>query len=117
MAEGDPRESKPGPGPLIVWVTTDREEEAWELARGAVAGRLAASAHVTPTRSCYRWKGEIHQAEEFLVAFRSHGQVYDDLEAWIHNRHHYDLPEIIALPVSGGLAPYLDWMRDSVGRG
>jgi periplasmic divalent cation tolerance protein len=25
--------------------------------------------------------------------------------------HPYDLPELVVLPVEGGLAPYLDWVR------
>ena len=100
-------------GPLLVWVTTDDPVEAGRLARGAVAERLAASAHVTPTRSCYRWQGDLHEADEHLVALRTRRSVYAALEAWIRARHHYVLPEIIALPIAAGLEPYLDWIVDA----
>jgi periplasmic divalent cation tolerance protein len=31
----------------------------------------------------------------------------------IRSLHPYELPEVIAVPVMAGLAPYLDWVRDN----
>jgi periplasmic divalent cation tolerance protein len=35
---------------------------------------------------------------------------YDKVEAVIRNFHPYELPEIICVPISGGLPAYLDWV-------
>jgi periplasmic divalent cation tolerance protein len=37
---------------------------------------------------------------------------YDDLAAFLTERHSYDEPEIIALPILAGSPAYLAWMRD-----
>ena len=37
---------------------------------------------------------------------------YDELAAFITERHSYDEPEIVALPIVAGSAAYLNWMRE-----
>jgi periplasmic divalent cation tolerance protein len=37
---------------------------------------------------------------------------YRDVEAAIRAKHPYELPEIVAVPVVDGLAPYLQWISD-----
>jgi len=94
---------------LQVQTTTDSRAEAMELSRAAVEARLAACAQVAgPVASMYWWDGGLERAEEWLR--------YDELAAFLTERHSYDEPEIIALPIVTGSAAYLTWMREETRR-
>ncbi len=98
---------------LQVQTTTDSRAEAMELSRAAVESRLAACAQVAgPVASMYWWDGGLERTEEWLVLLKLPADRYDELAAFITERHSYDEPEIIALPIVAGSTAYLNWMRD-----
>jgi periplasmic divalent cation tolerance protein len=98
---------------LQVQTTTDSRAEAMELARAAVQARLAACAQVAgPIASTYWWEGGIERAEEWLVMLKLPADRYVELAAFIAERHSYDEPEIVALPILAGSASYLSWIRE-----
>jgi periplasmic divalent cation tolerance protein len=98
---------------LQVQTTTDTRAEAMELSRAAVEARLAACAQVAgPVASVYWWDGDLERAEEWLVLLKLPVDRYDELAAFLTERHSYDEPEIIALPIVIGSAAYLTWMRE-----
>ncbi|MBA9006766.1 MULTISPECIES: divalent-cation tolerance protein CutA [Thermomonospora] len=98
---------------LQVTTTTDSRQEAAEIAKSAVAERLAACAQlVGPIASTYWWEGEIEQAEEWMVVFKTTADSFEDLASLITEAHSYDTPEIIATPVVAGSADYLRWVSE-----
>src|SRR2546423_1707256 len=98
---------------LQVQTTTDSRAEAMELSHAAVESRLAACAQVAgPVASMYWWDGKLERTEEWLVLLQLPADRYDQLAALLTQRHSYDQPEIIALPILAGSPPYLTWMRD-----
>ena len=98
---------------LQVQTTTDSRAEAMELARAAVQARLAACAQVAgPIASTYWWEGGIERAEEWLIMLKLPADRYGELAAFIAERHSYDEPEIVALPILAGSASYLSWIRE-----
>jgi periplasmic divalent cation tolerance protein len=98
---------------LQVQTTTDSRAEAMELCRAAVESRLAACAQVAgPVASMYWWDDGLERAEEWLVLFKLPADRYEDLAAFIAERHSYDEPEIIALPIVTGSAAYLSWLQE-----
>jgi periplasmic divalent cation tolerance protein len=102
---------------LQVQTTTDSRAEAMELSRAAVEARLAACAQVTgPVASVYWWDEGLERAEEWLVLFKLPADRYEGLAAFLAERHSYDEPEIIALPIVAGSAAYLTWMREETRR-
>ena len=102
---------------LQVQTTTDSRAEAMELSRAAVEARLAACAQVAgPVASTYWWDGALERAEEWLVLLKLPIDRYDELAAFLTERHSYDEPEIIALPIVTGSATYLTWMREETRR-
>jgi periplasmic divalent cation tolerance protein len=110
---------RPGGGEYLraryvqVQTTTDSRAEAMELARAAVEARLAACGQVAgPVASTYWWNDELERAEEWLVLFKLPADRYDELAAFLAQRHSYDEPEIIATPIVAGSATYLSWLLD-----
>lgn len=84
---------------------------AQALAEHLVAERLAACVNIlAPCRSVYRWRGAIENAEEVPVLLKTTAAGYPRLEAAIRARHPYELPEIVAVPISHALPAYLDWL-------
>jgi periplasmic divalent cation tolerance protein len=95
---------------LVITNLPDREI-AGKLAHALVEKRLAACINIlSPCRSVYRWKGEIEDAEEIPMLIKTTRSRYPELEAAIRAAHPYELPEIIAVPLAGGLPAYLDWV-------
>ncbi len=98
---------------LQVQTTTDSRAEAMELSRAAVEARLAACAQVAgPVASVYWWDGALERTEEWLVLLKLPADLYDELAAFITERHSYDEPEIAALPIVAGSTAYLNWLRE-----
>jgi len=100
---------------LAITTCPDRDT-AEDLAASLVADRLAACVSIIPgVTSVYAWKDEVHKDEEFVLLIKTRDDVYPALEEAIRQRHPYELPEIIAVPIEMGLQPYLTWIDDSVG--
>jgi periplasmic divalent cation tolerance protein len=102
---------------MFVQVTTatDAPEAARALARSAVEARLAACAQVSgPIESVYHWQGRIEQAREWVVVFKTPASAYQRLETHIKEHHSYEVPEILATPISGGYPAYLSWVEENV---
>ena len=103
---------------VVVLVTTANADEGARLGRTLVEERLAACANVIgPIRSIYRWQGAVEEADEHLVLLKARGADVGALEARVRALHSYDVPEVLALPVTAGSAPYLDWLADATTRG
>ena len=95
---------------LVISNLPDRAS-AEKLAHLLIDQRLAACVNVlSPCRSVYRWKGKVDDAEEFPLLIKTTRERYAALEAAVRKHHPYELPEIIALPLTAGLPAYLDWV-------
>jgi periplasmic divalent cation tolerance protein len=102
---------------MIVTHMPDRAS-ALILARSLVESRLAACVSVgAPVESLYHWRGKIETAEEVPLVVKSHPERYAEVEAAIRAGHPYELPEIVAVPITHGFAPYLQWIAAETGGG
>jgi len=103
---------------VVVLVTTADAEEGARLGRTLVEERLAACANlVGPIRSIYRWQGAVEEAGEHLVLLKARAADVAALETRVRALHSYEVPEVVALPIVAGSAPYLAWLADSTKRG
>jgi periplasmic divalent cation tolerance protein len=101
---------------LIVLVTVPNAETADKLAEALVGERLAACVNIVDgVRSIYRWQGAVERDDELLCIVKSTRGAFERLRARIVELHPYDVPEVIALPIEHGHAPYLAWLTGSVG--
>jgi periplasmic divalent cation tolerance protein len=98
---------------LIVITNCPDEATADRIARSVVEQRLAACVNrLAPVQSTYHWEGVIEEAVEVPLLIKSTRERYPELEAAIRSLHPYSVPEILALPVAAGYAPYLRWVDD-----
>ncbi len=103
---------------VVVLCTVGRAEDALAIASAVVEQRLAACVSVVPAiQSIYRWKGRVAREEERLLIMKTRRERFEALRAAIASRHPYEVPEIVALPLVAGHAPYLDWIDDAVRQG
>jgi periplasmic divalent cation tolerance protein len=68
-------------------------------------------------QSIYRWRNKIESAKEVLLLLKSSRSRFVAVDSAVRKLHSYDLPEIIALPITAGSRGYLDWISRSVSGG
>jgi periplasmic divalent cation tolerance protein len=96
---------------LLVLTNLPDRPAAEALASALVEQRLAACVNIlAPCRSVYRWQGVVETADEVPLLIKTTEARYAALEAAIRARHPYELPEVIALPITQGLPGYLAWL-------
>lgn len=99
--------------PLLVITHLPDAPSAETLAAALLEARLAACVtQLPPVRSMYRWKGALETAAEVPLLIKTTANRYPAIEAAIRAGHPYELPEIIAIPITRGLPAYLAWVAD-----
>ena len=102
---------------IVVFMTAANGEEATRLADMLVGAHLAACVQILPQmESVYRWQGNIERASEVLLLAKTTTARFADLEREVRALHSYDTPEIVAIPVVAGSAPYLEWLSNATAR-
>ena len=102
--------------PIVVLTTCPDDAVAARIARDLVESGLAACVNrLGPVHSTYCWQGATQDEPEVLLIIKTVSVRYSELEMRLKSLHPYELPEIIALPVTGGSAAYLGWLRAAVG--
>jgi periplasmic divalent cation tolerance protein len=102
----------------VVLMTAPSAEIAESIVSKLVDERLIACGNITtPVTSIYMWQGVSERSAEVLVLLKTPGHALERVTERIAQLHPYDVPEVIALPVSHGLPAYLDWVQQSVPAG
>ena len=97
--------------PIIVFMTAASGEEATRLADMLVGAHLAACVQILPEmESVYRWEGKVERQSEVLLLAKTTQAKFADLEREVRALHTYETPEIVAVPITAGSAPYLEWL-------
>lgn len=97
----------------VVLVTAPDAETGARVARTLLEDHLVACANLLPqVRSLYRWEGRVEDEPEVLLVLKTRSALVDALSERVREVHPYDVPEVIALPVTAGHAPYLKWVLE-----
>lgn len=103
---------------IVVLSACSSQDEARRIAGLLVERRLAACVNlVGGMRSVYRWQGAIEEAEEWLLVIKTRRSLFDALRTAIEQAHSYQVPEVVALPMTDGSAAYLEWLDKETGAG
>ena len=103
---------------IQVSTTVEKKEDADRIAKILVETRVAACVQVIgPIRSTYWWKGKVEEAGEWLCVMKTREELYSDLEASLKAVHPYEVPEIVAVPLTKGSEGYLRWIEEETKKG
>jgi len=103
---------------LLVLTNAPDRATAEQMARHLVETRLAACVNIlAECRSVYRWEGAVEEAVEVPLLVKTQEARYAEVERAIRALHPYAVPEVIAIAVDRGAAPYLEWVAAQVGPG
>jgi periplasmic divalent cation tolerance protein len=98
---------------LMVFTAAEDEQKGKALLRSAVQAKLAGSGQVIgPVFSAYWHLGEYGDGAEYKVLLMTTREQYEALEKHLIETHEWDNPEITAVAIDRGSAPYLAWLRD-----
>ncbi len=102
---------------LCVLTTVPKISKARSLAGLLVSKQLAACVQILPgLESHYRWRGKKEAAKEILLLIKTRASAYKRLEKTILQNHPYEVPEIVAFPITKGSKAYLGWINKEVKR-
>lgn len=100
---------------VVVLVTASSKEEAGKIADKLVEEKLAACVNIAGSvESVFWWEGKVDRAQELLLIIKSSQERLAQIIARVKSLHSYKVPEIIALPITGGSESYLNWINESV---
>lgn len=96
-------------------MVTAPQPSAREIARVLVEREVVACVNVTSeVHSIYRWEGAIAEDQEALLVIKTTRRQVSPLEEVLREIHPYDTFELLALEVTAGSGPYLQWIFDSI---
>ena len=97
--------------PLLVLTNLPDAASAKKIANALIESRAAACVNVlAECHSVYRWQGQVETAVEIPLLIKTTVANYPLVERIVRARHPYDVPELIAIPITHGLPAYLDWL-------
>jgi periplasmic divalent cation tolerance protein len=97
---------------LIALCTCPDAEIAGRIARALVGEGLAACVSTVPgVTSVYLWEGAVQTDTEVQLLIKTTAARLPVLIDRVRELHPYELPEVIAVPVIGGLPDYLQWVQ------
>ena len=103
---------------VLIYSTFPSAEAAATVGESLVTARLAACVNILPGMlSIYEWEGQLHRDPEAVMIIKTRAALAPAVVAAIAERHTYDTPAIVVLPIEGGAAPYLDWVRNQTSAG
>ncbi|KAK1694361.1 hypothetical protein QYE76_011058 [Lolium multiflorum] len=99
---------------IVVYVTVPNREAGKKLSESIISEKLAACVNIVPgIESVYWWEGKVQTDAEELLIIKTRESLLSALTEHVKANHEYDVPEVIALPISGGNLKYLEWLKNS----
>ena len=100
---------------IIIFCTVDSEKLGEQIAVDLVEAREAACVNIVPgIRSVYYWEDKLCRDSELLLVVKSVAEKFEAVRERIRRIHTYQVPEVIAVPITAGDAGYLKWLHESV---
>jgi len=98
---------------VVVFVTVPNQDIAASMAKVLVEEKLVACVNILPgVRSIYAWQGKLCDEAELLCVLKTRRTLFPTLRERVVAMHPYEVPEVIALPITAGHEPYLAWLQD-----
>lgn len=99
----------------LVMTSVGTEQQAVEISEELISRRLATCINIVPClRSIYRWKGKVCEDTEYLLLIKTPEKLFDDVSSAIREFHSYELPEILAMPITAAEDNFHQWVLEMV---
>lgn len=103
----------PAAAVVMIYATYPDRDAALEAGRAMVEQGIAGCVNVLPgMTSVYVWKGVTETSDEAVLIAKLGAEGAERAVAHILAHHPYETPAVLVLPVSGGSADYLTWVRE-----
>jgi periplasmic divalent cation tolerance protein len=100
----------------VIALTTCQTDKSKNLARSLVDKRVCACVNIIPkVTSIYHWKKKIVTDEESLLIIKTQEDHKEALWDAIKEKHPYEVPEFVILPIMWGSQDYLNWISSTIG--
>jgi periplasmic divalent cation tolerance protein len=101
---------------VLALTTLPGDFDTAHLAQEIVGSGLAACVTILPgIRSVYTWQGRIQIEQEQQLFIKTTTSQVDPLWDLLSDRHPYDMPEFVIVPIVDGSEEYLKWVDQNVG--
>jgi periplasmic divalent cation tolerance protein len=99
---------------LLIFSTCPDKATADSIAQALINAKLAACVQISqPIVSVYYWDNQVCQSQEIQLQIKCRALHYQAIEQLVIQLHPYEVPELIATPITHGLAPYLTWIKET----
>jgi periplasmic divalent cation tolerance protein len=96
---------------LLVMTSLPDIEVAKALAKRLIDANLAACVQLKPgVQSIYQWEGRICEEQEVVLVAKTTAGRWTAISDYIKQNHPYDVPEIIAQPITHSHTNYAQWV-------
>ena len=100
---------------FLVYVTTKDKEEARAIGRHVVQSRLAACVNIfDQMNSMYYWEDTFQDDQEAVLIAKTTEERVPELVETIKQKHSYDCPCVVSLPIQDGNPDFLQWIAAQV---
>lgn len=99
---------------IFIYTTFATKKEAQTISRALVKNKLAACVGYWPIESIYEWKGKMRNEKEYACLVKTAKRSFDKAADFIKKRHPYELPCIVALPITTSTKEYRQWVMSCV---
>ncbi|MFM2478549.1 divalent-cation tolerance protein CutA [Celerinatantimonas sp. MCCC 1A17872] len=97
----------------MVLTTVDSKANAELITQSVLQAKLAACVQIQPIESYYTWKGQVEHEPELMLRIKTRNDCYPQLQQKILALHSYEVPQIVQVPITGGLPEYLAWLDEN----
>jgi periplasmic divalent cation tolerance protein len=102
---------------IMVYMTAASRSEAETIGRALVSERLAACINILgDVQSIYQWKGSVETSAEVALIAKTRADLFVKLSSRVAELHSYDVPCIVAYPMTSALPAYLNWLETETSR-
>lgn len=99
-------------GYILIRTTHETHEEATKMARLLVETNLCKCAHIAKIESLYFWNEKFCHDDEYSLSVKASETSFGEIAQIIKDNHKYEVPEIIATPISLISVDYLAWLEE-----
>jgi periplasmic divalent cation tolerance protein len=96
---------------LLVMTSLPDKDTAKVLAKRLIDAHLVACVQIQAgVHSIYRWEGRLCEDQETVLVAKTTAEQWSAISAFIKQNHPYDVPEIIAQPITHSDTDYARWV-------